>query len=377
MLAFLLGRRLYSVWVGAAFALVVLTRSLLVSETHQAVVDIPFLALVVGALLVEVGRPRERTLVPVLLCVAGLLRPEGWLLGLAWLAYAARGQPRAQVLRWAALVLAAPLLWALGRPGGHRRSALFAARDAGPRGATRTPARGRDRVQRAARLPARRARRPDHVARPRRRGGRAASLYERTLLPAGLAAAGLLGFLALGLADLPLLIRYLLVPAVMLCLFCGLLAFGWTVVPRSDRAWRAWTAAGVICLVAVAAYAPRQARALRGEREHAVATAAIQDDLRRIADTPAFPQPSPAARRCPSPTTGRGRCSRSGSSAPRGRSAPRAHPRAGCPRLRHDEAARRYGSIPPPLRPAALRCRPEDATWRGTPRGWSWRTASA
>ncbi|MEO8690697.1 MAG: hypothetical protein ABI611_21075 [Solirubrobacteraceae bacterium] len=113
VLAFLLGRRLYSVWVGAAFAAVVLTRHLLVRETDQAVVDIPFLALVVAALLAEVGRPRERTLVPVLLCAAGLLRPEGWLLGIAWLAYAGRGRPRAQVLRWAALVAAAPLLWAL------------------------------------------------------------------------------------------------------------------------------------------------------------------------------------------------------------------------------------------------------------------------
>ena len=72
----------------------------------------------------------------------------------------------------------------------------------------------------------------------------------------------MLGFLALGLADLPLLIRYLLVPAVMLCLFCGLLAFGWTALPRSDPAWRAWVAGGVVCLVVTAAFVPRQARAL-------------------------------------------------------------------------------------------------------------------
>jgi hypothetical protein len=113
VLGFLLGRRLYSVWVGVAFAIVLLSRNLLLRETQQAVVDIPFLALVVGAMLVEVERPRERTLVLWLLCAAGLLRPEAWLLGLAWVAYAARGQPRARVLRWAALALAAPLLWAL------------------------------------------------------------------------------------------------------------------------------------------------------------------------------------------------------------------------------------------------------------------------
>ncbi|MGZ8633737.1 MAG: hypothetical protein ACXWZZ_07760 [Solirubrobacteraceae bacterium] len=296
VLAFLLGRRLYSVWVGAAFALVVLTRSLLVSETHQAVVDIPFLALVVGALLVEVGRPRERTLVPVLLCVAGLLRPEGWLLGLAWLAYAARGRPRAQVLRWAALVAAAPVLWALGDlvVTGDPLYSLHGTQDLAEQ-----LGRPREVGTAFSALPSYLR---DALGDPilwLGLGGAVAGLlglYERTLLPAALATAGLLGFLALGPADLPLLIRYLLVPAVMLCLFCGLLAFGWTVVPRGDRAWRAWVAAGLVCLVAVAAYAPRQVRALRNAREQAVATASIQDDLRRIADTPAFRS---AAARCP------------------------------------------------------------------------------
>jgi hypothetical protein len=294
--AFLLGRRLYSVWVGAAFAIVVLTRHLLVRETHQAVVDIPFLVLVVAALLVEVGRPRERTLVPVLLCAAGLLRPEGWLLGIAWLAYAARGRPRAQVLRWAALLAAAPLLWALCDlvVTGDPLYSLHGTQDLAeqlerPRAVgtafSAVPSYLRDALG-------------DPIM-WLGLGGAAAGLlglYERTLLPAALAAAGLIGFLALGLADLPLLIRYLLVPAVMLCLFCGLLAFGWTAVPRRDRAWRAWLAAGVVCLVTIAAYAPRQARALDDARDQAVATAAIQDDLRRIADSPAFRS---AAARCP------------------------------------------------------------------------------
>ena len=184
------------------------------------------------------------------------------------------------------------------------------------------------------------------------------SLYERTLLPAGLAAAGLLGFLALGLADLPLLIRYLLVPAVMLCLFCGLLAFGWTVVPRSDRAWRAWTAAGVICLVAVAAYAPRQARALRGEREHAVATAAIQDDLQRIADTPAFRS---AAARCGTLSVPddrpRALLAISLERSPRSIRVARTPPQRGLVlAYATDEAAQRYGIDPvtPPAGSAAL-----------------------
>ena len=169
VLGFLLGRRLYGVWVGAAVAVVLLTRRLLVGETHQAVLDLPFLALVVGALLAEVGRPRERTLVPVLLCLAGLLRPEGWLLGLAWLLYAAPGHPRAQVLRWGALVVvAAPLVWALwdlvvtGDPLWSLHGTQDLAEELERPRAIGTA------LSRGALLPARRARRPDRVARPRR-----------------------------------------------------------------------------------------------------------------------------------------------------------------------------------------------------------------
>ena len=274
VLGFLLGRRLYGVWVGAAVAVVLLTRPLLVGETHQAVLDLPFLALVVGALFAEAGRPRERTLVPVLLCLAGLLRPEGWLLGLAWLLYAAPGHPRAQVLRWGALVVAAPLVWALwdlvvtGDPlwslHGTRELAEELER---PRAIdtalSAVPSYLRDALG-------------DPIVWLGLAGaaGGLLSFYERSLLPAALAAAGMLGFLALGLADLPLLIRYLLVPAVMLCLFCGLLAFGWTALPRSDPAWRAWVAGGVVCLVVTAALRPEagagaepRARAGRDHRE--------------------------------------------------------------------------------------------------------------
>ena len=70
-------RRLFSRWVGAAFAAILVTRGLLVRETQQAIVDVPFLALVLAALVEEARRPREGLRVPLLLCLAGLLRPGG------------------------------------------------------------------------------------------------------------------------------------------------------------------------------------------------------------------------------------------------------------------------------------------------------------
>jgi hypothetical protein len=285
----LLGRRLYGVWVGVAAAVVVLTRHMLIRETHQAILDLPFLALVVGALLAEVDRPRERTLVPVLLLLAGLLRPEAWLLGVAWLIYAG---PRPQ---WVALVLAAPVIWALwdlvvtGDPlwslHGTREFAeeLERPRDVGT-AFSAVPAYLRDALG-------------DPFVWLGLAGAAAGLIgfYERSLLPAALAAAGILGFLALGAAGLPLLVRYLLIPAVMLCLFAGLLAFGWTVVARGDPAWRAWVAGGVVCLAVVAAFVPRQADAISFARGYGHRTARVQDDLKRIADAPAV---RAALRRC-------------------------------------------------------------------------------
>jgi hypothetical protein len=241
-----------------------------------------------AALLCELERPKEGLRVPLLLCAAGLLRPEGWLLGFAWLAYAAPGRSRREVLRWAAVVVAAPLLWAA--------SDLLVTGDAlyslhGTRDLAEQLERPRTFGTAVSAVPSYlREALGDPLVWLGLAGaaGGLVSLYERTVLPAALAGLGILGFLALGVADLPLLIRYLLVPAVMLALFAALLLCGWTVVPRGERAWRWWAAAGLVCLIVLLAFVPRQYRALSSARQTAVTTAAVQDDLRRVADTPTF-----------------------------------------------------------------------------------------
>ena len=378
VLVFLLGRRLFSAWVGLAAAIVVLTRPLLIQETQQAVLDLPFLALVTGALLAEVARPRGRTLVPVLLALAGLLRPEAWLLGLAWLAYAGRGRPRAQVLRWAALVLAAPLLWAVcdlavtGDP-------LWSLH--GTQGLAEQLERPRHVGTAVSALPSYLR---DALGEPYvwfGLAGAAAGLlgfYERSLLPATLAAAGMLGFLVLGIADLPLLIRYLLVPAVMLCLFCGLLAFGWTAVPRDGPARGAWVAAGVACLALAAAFLPRQADAIDGGPR---LRADRRGDPGRSASNPRRARALPHALRARRPAASAARLlaraltGQHPARSPTGGRAPRRAPP--CSSTRTPRAPGRSPSRARRRRPGALRSRPAGASWRRTPRGWSFRAASA
>ena len=78
----------------------------------RAYVDVPYLALVLGALLVETRKPRAGAPVLALLGLAGLIRPEAWLFSGAYLVWLWVGGVRDPRL-WA-LAAAAPLLWALG-----------------------------------------------------------------------------------------------------------------------------------------------------------------------------------------------------------------------------------------------------------------------
>jgi hypothetical protein len=91
--------RLGSLWfdrpIGAVAALIVLTRAPYLSNGLRAYVDLPYIALCLGALLMETHRPRAGRPVLALLALAGLLRPEAWLFSIAYLAYLLLGPPRA------------------------------------------------------------------------------------------------------------------------------------------------------------------------------------------------------------------------------------------------------------------------------------------
>jgi hypothetical protein len=83
--------RLGSLWfdrpIGVVAALIVLTRAPYLSNGLRAYVDLPYIALVLGALAIESKRPRAGWPVLALLALAGLLRPEAWLFSLAYLTY--------------------------------------------------------------------------------------------------------------------------------------------------------------------------------------------------------------------------------------------------------------------------------------------------
>ena len=98
-----LGAHWFGAAAGAVAGIVILTRIPVLSFGVRAYVDIPYVALALGAILAE-ARGRGPRLPLVLLALAGLLRPEAWLFSLAYVAYK-------RDLRLLPLAVSAPVIW--------------------------------------------------------------------------------------------------------------------------------------------------------------------------------------------------------------------------------------------------------------------------
>jgi hypothetical protein len=96
----------------AASGALLLTLPALLTTTTGAYVDVPYASLVVLAVALEVRRPARGVLTFVVLGVAGLLRPEAWLLTAAYWLWMVRGfSGRRSFMIATAIAAAAPLIW--------------------------------------------------------------------------------------------------------------------------------------------------------------------------------------------------------------------------------------------------------------------------
>ena len=112
-LVYRLGTIWFDRWIGIVAAAIVLTRAPFLSNGLRAYVDLPYIALCLGALTIEAKRPRAGWPVLSLLALAGLLRPEAWGFSIAywlWLAWP-RDRSNAELAWLGLLALAAPILW--------------------------------------------------------------------------------------------------------------------------------------------------------------------------------------------------------------------------------------------------------------------------
>jgi hypothetical protein len=315
--------RLGSEWFGRAAgllaALLLLTRVPILSYGVRAYADIPYLLLVLTALLLETRRPRAGAPVLVLLALAGLLRPEAWVFsGLYWLyllpwrpwasttwrpasmtraragdhgsrraegvAEASTPRTRRQLAALALLAGAAPLVWLLsdlavtGDP-------LWSLRN------TRHTAHALQRITGIANVPQYIPRRIGEILRVPVLAGAALGgvlsllwLRPRALVGAvaGVTAVGV--FIVFATAGLPINTRYGFLASAILCVFCGAGVFGWRLLQRGDPRRHWWMAAGMLVAAALLAYGPAQYRSVHRELDKLARQQRIQGDLRALVD---------------------------------------------------------------------------------------------
>jgi hypothetical protein len=319
---------------GALAALIFLTRVPVLSYGVRAYIDVPYLLLVLGALLVESRRPRAGAPVLALLALAGLLRPEAWVFsGLYWL-YVMQLTPRrarawlrartdSAAIEHAPVAKSAPVQSAPprptpsdapprsggARPEGFRSIALLTLlatvapliwliSDLAITGDlfwsltnTRATARTLDRVTGIANVPEYIPRRIGEVLSPPVLVGAALGgvlsllwLRRRALIGALAGFVSVLVFAAFATVGLPINTRYAFLASAILCIFCGAGVFGWMLLEREDphRTW--WTAGGMLVLVALLAYVPSQYRLAHRELNNLARQQRIQNDLVALVD---------------------------------------------------------------------------------------------
>ncbi len=295
---------------GALAALIFLTRVPVLSYGVRAYVDVPYVLLVLSALLLESQhRHAHRTPagapVLALLALAGLLRPEAWVFsGLYWLylldlmpafvraslrraggrsasASAVAWQPRTrrQLARLTLLAAAAPLLWLLS-------DLLVTGNPLWSLTHTQHTASLFDRATGIADVPQYIPRRIGEILRPPVLLGAALGgvlslwlLRRRALLGAGAGVLAVVVFAAFASVGLPINSRYAFLASAILCVFCGAGAFGWTCLDARDPRRRWWIAGGALVLVALVAYAPAQYRSAHRQLDELAHTHSIEDQL--------------------------------------------------------------------------------------------------
>jgi hypothetical protein len=108
-LVYRLGSELWAPAAGIVAAVIVASRPTLDRFALIGYQDLAFAALVTGALLLEAKKPKRGTAPLVLLLIAGLMRPDAWLLSLLYLAYV--WKDREDRTKLILLAIGAPILW--------------------------------------------------------------------------------------------------------------------------------------------------------------------------------------------------------------------------------------------------------------------------
>jgi hypothetical protein len=245
-----LGRDAFTPLVGLAAAVLVCSRLDFPFYAARGYIDIAYMAIVVWAAVLEARRPRRGMPVLAMLAVAGMLRPEAWLISglyFLWVAWPADWRRRA---RYAALAALGPVVWAgsdLIVTGDPAWSLTYTSAFAEELGRTK----GADGL-----LPSLWEFLVKLDKTPVLVGGivgvclAVALVPRRSAVPGALLAVGIGTFVVVGLGGFSVIDRYLLVASMVVIVFCGVALAGWTMLREGTRARRAWAAAAALVAAA-------------------------------------------------------------------------------------------------------------------------------
>jgi hypothetical protein len=248
-----LGQVAFTPLVGGIAALLLLTRFDFAFLAARGYIDIPYMAIVVWAAVLEAARPRRGTPVLWLLAAAGMLRPEGWVLAGAYVLWLAPRATWPERLRYAALAAVGPAVWCavdLAVTGNPLFSLLYTS------GSAEDLGRSQPLSQLPSTLPeffGALVKLPVELLALAGLAFGVIATPRRIAMPLVLFVAGLGTFVLIGAAGASVIQRYLAIAAVALLVFAGVGLGGWTVLAPS-RARRWWAIAAGVFVVGGMAY---------------------------------------------------------------------------------------------------------------------------
>jgi hypothetical protein len=240
-----LARVAFTPVVGLVAAALVCTRFDFPFLAARGYIDVPYLALVVWAAVLEAERPRRGGPVFALLVCGGLMRPEAWLIAgvyFLWVAWPASWATR---VRYAALTALAPVIWVLvdfavtGHPFFSLQHTSGLAEELGrTKGLAQVPGATVQFLKNLDKAPVFYAGILGFL-------GAAWAAPRRLAMPAALLATGVGTFFLVGIAGLSVIDRYLLVPSLMVMVFAAVAIAGWSMLERG-RLRTAWMVGAVL-----------------------------------------------------------------------------------------------------------------------------------